>query len=137
VLGVRREATHFSVTLLKSGGARVNTYSWQGASGRWYEFEIARAQRAWDPTGGIYMFVKPQEQPSLDWGGPISLFIAKTEDFSRTLARHDMWQAAENLGAREIHLLVIKDDQTRARVEKDLLEAQVPILNRNMLRRVA
>jgi hypothetical protein len=115
----------------------VNTYSWQGASGRWYEFEIARAQRAWEPTGGIYMFVKPQEQPSLDWGGPISLFIAKTEDFSRTLARHDMWQAAENLGAREIHLLVIKDDQTRARVEKDLLEAQVPILNRNMLRRVA
>lgn len=115
----------------------MNTYSWQGASGRWYEFEIARAQRAWDPTGGIYMFVKPQEQPSLDWGGPISLFIAKTEDFSRTLARHDMWQAAENLGAREIHLLVIKDDQTRARVEKDLLEAQVPILNRNMLRRVA
>ncbi|MBN8605651.1 MAG: hypothetical protein J0L81_01900 [Caulobacterales bacterium] len=115
----------------------MNTYSWQGASGRWYEFEIARAQRAWEPTGGIYMFVKPQEQPSLDWGGPISLFIAKTEDFSRTLARHDMWQAAENLGAREIHLLVIKDDQTRARVEKDLLEAQVPILNRNMLRRVA
>lgn len=115
----------------------MTTYSWQGASGRWYEFEIARAQRAWEPTGGIYMFVKPQEQPSLDWGGPISLFIAKTEDFSRTLARHDMWQAAENLGAREIHLLVIKDDQTRARVEKDLLEAQVPILNRNMLRRVA
>lgn len=115
----------------------MNTYSWQGASGRWYEFEIARAQRAWEPTGGIYMFVKPQEQPSLDWGGPISLFVAKTEDFSRTLARHDMWQAAENLGAREIHLLVIKDDQTRARVEKDLLEAQVPILNRNMLRRVA
>jgi hypothetical protein len=115
----------------------VNTYSWQGASGRWYEFEIARAQRAWESIGGVYMFVKPQEQPSLDWGGPISLFIAKTDDFSRTLARHDMWQAAENLGAREIHLLVIKDDQTRARVEKDLLEAQVPILNRNMLRRVA
>jgi len=48
-----------------------------------------------------------------------------------------MWHAAENLGAKEIHLLVIKDDQIRARVEKDLLEAQSPILNRNMLRRVA
>ena len=48
-----------------------------------------------------------------------------------------MWQAAENLGAREIHLLTIKEDQTRERVLKDILEAQAPILNRNMLRRVA
>jgi len=115
----------------------LNTYNWQGASGRWYEFEIARAQRAWEPHGGVYMFVKPPEQPALDWGGPICLYVARSNDFSQTLTRHDMWQAAENLGAREIHLLMIKDDQTRARVEKDLLEAQAPILNRNMLRRVA
>lgn len=115
----------------------MNIFNWQGASGRWYEFEIARAQRAWDQIGGVYMFVKPHDQPSLDWGGPITLFVASTDDFSRSLARHDMWAAAENLGAKEIHLLVIKDDQTRTRVEKDLLEAQSPILNRNMLRRVA
>ncbi|GIK48382.1 MAG: hypothetical protein KJZ75_08125 [Hyphomonadaceae bacterium] len=115
----------------------MNTYNWQGAGGRWYEFEIVRAQRAWEPVGGLYMFVKPPEAPALDWGGPISLFIARTDDFSKALARHDMWQAAENLGAREIHILAIKDEQTRQFVEKDLLEAQQPILNRNMLRRVA
>lgn len=114
----------------------MNTYNWQGAS-RWYEFEVARAQRAWEPVGGLYMFVKPHDQPSLDWGGPICLFLAKTDDFSRTLQRHDMWHAAENLGAKEIHLLVVKDEQLRAHVERDLLEAQSPILNRNMLRRVA
>jgi hypothetical protein len=111
-------------------------YNWQGASGRWYEFEIARSQRDWEPVGGVYMFVKPPEQPSHDWGGPICVFAARTNDFSQTLARHDMWQAAENLGAREIHLLVIKDDQMRTRVERDLLDAQQPILNRK-LRRVA
>jgi hypothetical protein len=115
----------------------LNTYNWQGASGRWYEFEIARAKRPWEPVGGIYMFVKPHDQPSLDWGGPISLYAAKTDDFSTSLARHDMWQAAENLGAKEIHLLIVKDDVTRARVEADILEAQTPILNRKMLRRVA
>ena len=54
-----------------------------------------------------------------------------------TLTRHDMWQAAENLGAREIHLIVIRHDETRGRVMKDLLEAQCPILNKSMLRRVA
>jgi len=114
----------------------LSTYSWQGAGGRWYEFDIARAQRAWEPIGGVYMFVKPHDR-SFDWGGPICLFLAETGDFSSTLNRHDMWQAAENLGAKEIHLLVIKDAGTRQRVLKDLLEAQAPILNRNMLRRVA
>jgi hypothetical protein len=116
---------------------RVKTFSWQGASGRWFEFEIARAQRAWEAVGGLYMFVKPPEQPSQDWGGPITLYLGKTDDFSKALARHDMWQAAEHLGAREIHLLAIREEQTRTRVERDLLEAQSPILNRNMLRRVA
>ena len=103
----------------------MNTFNWQGGSGRWFEFEIARAQRDWEPIGGVYMFVKPHNQSEVQWGGPT------------TLNRHDMWQAAENLGAREIHLLTIKEDQTRERVLKDLLEAQAPILNRNMLRRVA
>jgi hypothetical protein len=115
----------------------LNTFNWQGNSGRWFEFEIARAQRAWEPVGGVYMFVKPHDQPSLDWGGPICLFAAQCADFSAALARHDMWQAAENLGAKEIHLLTIKDGQTRERVLKDILDAQAPILNRNMLRRVA
>ncbi|MCR6645086.1 MAG: hypothetical protein NVV62_11585 [Terricaulis sp.] len=45
----------------------MSTYSWQGASGRWYEFEVARAARAWEPLGGVYMFVKPKE-PNADWG---------------------------------------------------------------------
>lgn len=115
----------------------MHTYTWQGACGRWYEFDIARAQRVWEPVGGVYMFVKPPEQASKDWGGPICLYVARTDDFSTTLARHDMWRAAENLGAREIHLITIKDDQTRARVEADLIEAQAPILNRNAMRRVA
>jgi hypothetical protein len=47
-----------------------------------------------------------------------------------------MWQAAENLGAREIHLLVVRDHERRAEIERDILEAQAPILNRS-LRRVA
>jgi hypothetical protein len=113
----------------------VSTYSWQGVSGRWFEFDVARAARAWEPEGGLYMFVKPHD-PNQDWGGPICLFTAKTDDFSRALARHDMWQAAENLGAREIHLLVVRDHERRAEIERDILEAQAPILNRS-LRRVA
>jgi len=115
----------------------MNTFNWQGASGRWYEFEIARAQRAWEPVGGVYMFVKPHDQPTHDWGGPITLYLATTDDFTRALARHEMWAAAENLGAKEIHLLVVKDPAARDRVQMDIIDAQRPILNRNTLRRVA
>ncbi|MFT3728386.1 MAG: hypothetical protein QM759_11235 [Terricaulis sp.] len=121
-----------------------DTYSWQGNSGRWYEFEVVRAQRDWEVVGGIYMFVKPKdpEQPSPlhtvpNWGGPIALFLAKTEDFSQTLARHEMWRAAENLGAKEIHLMIVHDPRNRERFERDILDAQTPILNRSLLRKVA
>ena len=112
------------------------SYSWQGASGRWYEFDVARAARAWESTGGVYMFVKPHNQQELQWGGPICLFLAKADDFSAALARHSMWQSAQHLGAGEVHLLTVADPQLRVQVEKDLLEAQMPILNRQM-RRVA
>ncbi len=83
------------------------------------------------------MFVKPHDQREHEWGGPICLFVAQTDDFSRALARHDMWQAAENLGAAEIHLLAIKDAPPARGSSKDCSKAQTPILNRNMLRRVA
>ncbi len=112
-------------------------FSWQGSSGRWYEFDVARAARAWDEVGGLYMFVKPHDQREHEWGGPVCLLIAATDNFSQALARHDMWQAAQNLGAAEVHLLAIPDAGLRARAEQDLLKAQTPILNRNMLRRVA
>lgn len=113
------------------------SFSWQGASGRWYDFEVARAKRTWEPVGGIYMFVKPGDYPTMEAGGPIALFIAKTNDMAAALARHDMWQAAQQLGAAEVHLLVIENDAMRMQVEQDLLNAHTPILNRQMLRRVA
>jgi hypothetical protein len=49
-----------------------------------------------------------------------------------------MWAAAENLGAKEIHILAVKDPAARERVEADVLEAQRPILNRRQtMKRVA
>jgi hypothetical protein len=113
------------------------SFSWQGASGRWYEFDVARAKRAWEQEGGVYLFVKPGDSPTMEAGGPVALYLARTHDFAAALARHDMWAAAQQLGAAEIHLITIHDERTRAAVEQDLLEAQTPILNRQMLRRVA
>ncbi len=106
------------------------TFSWQGASGRWYEFDVARSKRAWEPVGGVYMFVKPGDIPTMEAGGPISLYIAQTASFAESLARHDVWGAAQALGAAEIHLLVVPDPRRRAEIEQDIFKSHTPILSR-------
>lgn len=110
-------------------------FSWQGASGRWYEFDVARSKRAWEPDGGIYMFVKPGDYPTMEAGGPVCLYLAQTASFAESLARHEAWAPAQALGAAEIHLIAIPDQAQRVMMEQDLLKAQTPILNRLAQRR--
>lgn len=112
-------------------------FSWQGSNGRWYEFDVAKSKRAWDETGGIYMFVKPGDYPTMEAGGPVALFIAQTASFSESLARHEVWAAAQALGAAEIHLLPIADIAQRTMIEQELIKAQTPILNKLTQRRAA
>lgn len=107
------------------------TFSWQGASGHWYEFDVARSKRAWEPVGGIYMFVKPGDLPTMEAGGPVCLFVAQTHSFSESLGRHDVWGAAQALGAAEIHLLPVPDARRRAEIELDLFKSHTPILSSN------
>lgn len=113
------------------------SFSWQGASGRWYEFEVARAKRAWEPVGGLYMFVKPGDLPTMEAGGPTCLYLAQTASFAESLARHDAWGAAQSLGAAEIHLLVVHDPAKRALIEQDIWKSHTPILNRQQARPAA
>ena len=112
-------------------------FSWQGESRRWYDFDVARSRRVWEPKGGIYMFVKPGDYPTMEAGGPVCLYIAQTQSFEGALARHAVWGAAQELGAAEIHLLEVPDPARRAAIEHDLLRSQTPILNRQELRRSA
>lgn len=113
------------------------SFSWQGDSGKWYEVDVARSKRSWDAAGGVYMFVKPSPDPTMESGGPVMLYIAHTNSFAEALARHDMWAAADQLGAKEIHLLPAPEPRTREAIFNDILAAHTPILNRQMLRRVA
>lgn len=118
------------------GDLLTSIWSWQGASGRWYEFDVARARRQWLPMGGVYMFVKPGDYPLMEAHGPVSLFVAQTNSFADALGMHQYWAGAEALGAKEIHLFPVKDPIERQVIELDLLRAQTPILNRDQ-RKVA
>jgi hypothetical protein len=104
-------------------------FSWQGASGQWFEFDVARARRAWDDVGGIYMFVKPGDTPTMEAGGPISLFMGQTTSLADSLAQNPRWEASAALGAAEIHLMIEPDPAKRARIFDDLAKAQKPVVN--------
>jgi hypothetical protein len=112
----------------------MSTFSWQGKSGRWYDFEVARSKRAWEESGGIYMFVKPGDLPTMEAGGPVCLYLAQTPNFADSLNRHDVWGAAQALGAAEIHLLSVLDPGKRAAIENDIFQSHTPILNRQAMR---
>lgn len=108
----------------------MTVFAWQGDSNRWYEFDVARSKRVWEAVGGVYMFVKPGDWPTMEAGGPICLYIAKTDSFAESLARHDVWGAAQALGAAEIHLLAVPDPRRRAEIEQDIFKAHCPLLSR-------
>lgn len=112
-------------------GGVGSIWSWQGASGRWYEFDVARARRQWLPVGGVYAFVKPGDYPLMEAHGPVALYVAQTASFADALGQHQYWAAAEALGAREIHLMAVDDPIQRAVIESDLIRAQTPLLNRD------
>lgn len=104
-------------------------FSWQGASGQWFEFEVARSRRAWEDVGGIYMFVKPGDGPTMEAGGPICLFMGHTASLADSLAQNPRWEPAAALGAGEIHLYVEPDAAKRARIFDDIAKAQKPVVN--------
>jgi hypothetical protein len=83
------------------------------------------------------MFVKPGDYPTMEAGGPITLYVAQTASFADALTRHDMWAPAQSLGAAEIHLVEISDPAARAEIERDLLRSHTPILNRPAQRAAA
>jgi hypothetical protein len=112
-------------------------FSWQGGSGHWYEFEVARDKPEWSRAGGVYLFVKPGDTPKMEAGGPVCLYAAIAESFEDSLTRHEMWQAAHALGAKEVHLLALEEAVQRERALKDIQRAHTPILNQQILRRVA
>lgn len=110
------------------------SFSWQGATGEWFEFDVARALRVWESVGGVFMFVRPGDGATYEAFGPLCLYIEETANLADALARHIRWDAAKELGAAEIHLRVEPDAAKRARLFADLLKAQSPVLNRHAAR---
>ena len=100
-------------------------HTWWGESGRPYRFKITLTPKGLPNDGGIYVFVQRRFVFFL-----FPLYIGKAANFKSRLIGHERWwEAWWKRGATERHVLVLKKESDRARVEEDLIRRYQPRMN--------
>tara|TARA_R100000656_G_C3912677_1_gene121185 strand:+ start:174 stop:599 length:426 start_codon:yes stop_codon:yes gene_type:complete len=100
-------------------------HTWWGESGRPYRFKITLTPKGLPNDGGIYVFVQRRFVFFL-----FPLYIGKAANFKSRLIGHErLWEAWWKRGATERHVLVLKKESDRARVEEDLIRRYQPRMN--------
>ena len=97
-------------------------HTWWGESGRPYRFKITLTPKGLPDQGGVYVFVQRRFVFFL-----FPLYIGKAANFKNRLIGHERWwEAWWKRGATERHVLVIKKESDRARIEEDLIRRYQP-----------
>ena len=96
-------------------------HTWWGESGRPYRFKITLTPKGLPDQGGVYVFVQRRFVFFL-----FPLYIGKAANFKNRLIGHERWWKR---GATERHVLVIKKESDRARIEEDLIRRYQPRMN--------
>lgn len=100
-------------------------HTWWGESGRPYRFKITLTKKGLPDDAGIYIFVQRRFVFFL-----FPLYIGKAANFKSRLIGHERWwEAWWKRGATERHVLVLKKESDRARVEEDLIRRYQPRMN--------
>ena len=102
----------------------METVNWAG-----YQFLVYKPEEARNAAmGGLYVFAKL----TYDWIGNRTwqaLYVGQAMFFSTRLPSHERWSEAENLGANQIHLMVVSNPFQRSQIESYLIENLNPPLN--------
>lgn len=99
------------------------TYRWLN-----YWFYSYRKDGPWNPVPGLYIFVGRQK----DWQNNYvwqPLYVGQTENFSDRLGYHELWNAAVQLGATDVHARSENNPVLRTMIERQLIQAYQPPLN--------
>lgn len=97
----------------------------KGASGRLHRFTAVSPSADFGDAPAVYAFARPGPGGR----GWTPLFVSRTANLGKRLARHEVWEDARRLGAT--HVLVHQRGARDAReaVEADLLASLRPVLN--------
>lgn len=77
----------------------------------------------WNDVGGIYIFTGVRNNA---WN---AYYIGLTESFLNRQPNHERWREAQQLGATNVHALVVADIASRETIEKALIGRFQPPLN--------
>lgn len=92
-----------------------------------YEFEVAPlADAGWNEVPGVYIFCR-----SSGLFGWSMLYVGETNSLHRRLtASHEQWLAGLRMGMTNVHALLVRDETVRLQIEKELIQAFDPPLNK-------
>ena len=93
-----------------------------------YEFKAYNAKVDWKAVpeiGGVYIFAALEES-SRKW---VPHYIGETESFAERIPRHEKWPKANELRVSHVHVLELRNQAERERIEKELRQTYTPRLN--------
>ena len=100
--------------------------NWCGESRSFYRFNILLTDRNIPAKGGVYVFVRRRFIFFLE-----PIYVGKAANLKSRLKKHERWgEAYWDLGATEKHILLVKDETNRRKVEEDLIRRLKPPLNK-------
>ena len=100
----------------------MGSCNWSG-----YSFNIYSMQTKWNDVGGVYIFSYLSDPEKRLW---TAVYIGRTSSFSNRLPGHEKWLAAKRNGATHVHARSVSQETTRQEIEKELIQAFDPPLNR-------
>lgn len=81
----------------------------------------------WSNAAGIYIFCGVNNRN--EW---FPIYIGQATSFAERLSGHERWQEAVELGASHIHAMAEDNQQSRGRIEAELIREFQPSLNEQL-----
>lgn len=100
------------------------TKKWSGESRDGWEFRITKNDRDIPDAGGIYIMVR-----RTCFFFTTAVYIGKAANLKSRLIGHERWIEARKHGARERHILCVRTESKRQKIEEDLIRRYKPKLN--------
>lgn len=94
----------------------ADKYTWTGASGKEYMYNIFPIDTNWNDVPGNYIFAK-KSSPH-EWQ---AVYIGETESFKERLPNHNELPCIRRNGGTHTHTHINRDSRARLDEEKDLL----------------
>ena len=108
--------------------AKIASTGFKSHSGKKYSFNIYSLDTSFNNVGAVYIFSKRTIKD--DTGTHSFIYIGETNDLSDRIPNHEKWPCVKKYGANCICTHTESHQETRRKIEDDLLDAHDPPCNK-------